>query len=99
MQLVNRLKYEFGLREKEACKFQHCYATKASATHIQLMGSWCKNGRPRKIEFVNDRQRELLKRVQEHQQDRKEKSMIPKGQKYHTYRKFVQAHSLGMPKA
>lgn len=93
MQLVNRLKYEFGLREKEACKFQHRYATKASSTHIQLMGSWCKNGRPRKIEIVNERQHELLKQVQRHQQDHKEKSMIPKGQKYHTYRKAVQAHS------
>lgn len=93
MQLVNRLKYEFGLREKEACKFQHRYATEEASTHIQLMSSWCKNGRPRKIEIVNNRQSELLKRVQRYQQDHKEKSMIPKGQKYHTYRKAVQAHS------
>jgi hypothetical protein len=93
MQLVNQLKYEFGLREKEACKFQYRYATQGAATHIRLMGSWCKNGRPRKIEIVNDRQRDLLKRVQGFQQDHKEKSMTPKGQKVRTYKNKVQAHS------
>lgn len=93
MQLVNELKYEFGLREDEACKFQHRYATRASAKYIQLKGNWCKNGRPRVIEIVNDRQRQLLKRVQQHQQDHKEKSMTPKGQKVRSYQNKVQALS------
>lgn len=50
MPLVNQLKYEFGLREKEASKLQHRYATKTSEIQIQLMGRWCKNGRPWKVE-------------------------------------------------
>ncbi len=93
MRLVNELKAEFGLREKEALKFQHHYATAASQTYIQLQGSWCKGGRPRVVEITNDRQRELLNRIQAHQRAQGDKSMIPKEQTYMTYKKAVQAKS------
>lgn len=93
MQLVNQLKSEFGLREKEALKFQHGHATAASDKYIQLKGSWCKGGRPRQVSITNDKQRDLLERVKQHQQNHSEKSMIPAGQKYMTYKKMVQAKS------
>jgi len=93
IRLVNELKAEFGLREKEACKFQHTYATSGSDKYISLKGVWCKGGRPRVIEIVNAKQRELLKRVKAHQSSHNEKSMIPKGQKFKTFQKAVQASS------
>lgn len=93
MQLVNELKAEFGLREKEALKFQHRYATSESDKYIRLQGSWCKGGRPRVVEITSDRQRDLLERVQQHQTAHREKSMIPKTQTYMTYKKLVQARS------
>ena len=93
MQLVNELKAEFGLREKEALRFQHGHATAASDKYIQLKGSWCKGGRPRVVEVTNDRQRDLLNRVQQHQKAQGDKSMIPKEQTYMTYKKIVQAKS------
>jgi len=61
IRLVNELKAEFGLREDEACKFQHKYATAESEKYIRLKGSWCKGGRPRVIEIVNNKQRKLLR--------------------------------------
>lgn len=93
MRLVNELKAEFGLREKEALKFQHRTATTESEKYIRLQGSWCKGGRPRVVEITNDRQRHLLERVQQHQTAHREKSMIPKNQTYLTYKKEVQAKS------
>lgn len=93
MKLINQLKLEFGLREKEALKFQHRYATSESDKHINLKGSWCKGGRPRSVSITNDRQRDLLNRVKSFQESHKEKSMIPSNQKYMTYKKLVQAKS------
>lgn len=93
MQLVNELKVEFGLREKEALMIQHGYATAASETYIQLQGRWCKGGRPRVIEVVSDRQRDLLSRVGAHQKVHGDRSMIPSQQTYKTYKKIVQAKS------
>lgn len=90
MQLINLLKFEFGLREEEACKFKHGYATAESDSFIQLDGPWCKNGRPRVIEIVNDRQRMLLTKVAEHQKKNNEESMIPDGRDYESYKKTVQ---------
>ncbi len=99
MQLINRLKAEFGLREKEAVKFDHRYAT-TSQGKIQLKDKWCKNGRPRSIEIVNDRQVQLLQEVENFQKDNAGQhfkktgnySMIPdvKQMKYNAYRKQVQ---------
>lgn len=93
MQLINLLKAEFGLREKEAMMFQHNYATSASDSYIRLKGNWCKGGRPRSVEITNDQQRSVLRRVKEHQQKHGEKSMIPANQKYMSYKKQVQAKS------
>jgi len=93
IQIVNQLKAEFGLREEEACKFQYEYATEESKKYIHLDGPWCKGGRPRVIEVVNDKQRDLLARVKAHQEEHGEISMIPKGQKYITFEKIMQASS------
>ncbi len=89
MKLINLLKSEFGLREKEALKFNHAKAT-TSPNKINLEGNWCKNGRPRSIEIVNDRQRELLQKVGEFQKQNGDYSMIPKDLKFATYRDYVQ---------
>ena len=89
MKLINLLKSEFGLREKEALKFNYAKAT-TSPNKINLEKNWCKNGRPRSIEIVNDRQRELLQKVGEFQKQNRDYSMIPKDLKFATYRGYVQ---------
>ncbi|MFK7846077.1 MAG: integrase domain-containing protein [Rhodothermales bacterium] len=92
MQLINRLKAEFGLREKEALKFGYKFAT-AKEGRIQLQSTWCKNGRPRSVEIVNDRQVHLLREVGAFQKENADYSMIPHDMKFSTYRNYVQAHS------
>lgn len=84
-QLITRLRYEFGLRTAEACKFSHDYATKDNNDSISLKGSWCKGGRPRMIPIVNDSQRQLLDEIKKHQVSLGEKSMIPKEQSFKAY--------------
>lgn len=96
MRLINELKFKFGLREEEACKFQYDYATKKSDKYIRLKGSWCKGGRPRVIEVMDDEQRNLLARIEVHQLEHDEKSLIPKGQKFRTYRNQVQTKSTSL---
>jgi len=96
IRLVNELKAEFGLREEEACKFQHKYAAAESDAYIRLHGSWCKGGRPRVIEIVNNKQRMLLERVKAHQDSHGEKSMIPKGCRSKTFQNAVQASSTAL---
>jgi hypothetical protein len=92
MQLINRLKAEFGLREKEALKFGHKFAT-AKEGRIQLKSNWCKNGRPRSMEIVNDRQVQLLQEIAVFQEKNGDYSMIPHEMKFSTYRNYVQEHS------
>lgn len=84
-QLITRLRYEFGLRTAEACKFSHAYATKDSQDSISLKGPWCKGGRPRTIPITNQSQRQLLSQIQAHQAIFTEKSMIPKHQTFKAY--------------
>jgi len=92
MQLINRLKREFGLREKEALKFGHKYAT-ATPDKIQLKDTWCKNGRSREIPIVNDTQVQLLQEVGRFQKENGDYSMIPRKIKFSTYRDYVQDKS------
>jgi len=97
MQLINRLKSEFGLREKEALKFSHQEAT-GKPDKINLKGNWCKNGRPRSLPIVNERQIQLLKEVREFQKAKGlnqygKYSMIPNDKKFNSYRKEVQERS------
>jgi site-specific recombinase XerC len=84
-QLITRLRYQFGLRTAEACKFSHAYATKDSTDSISLKGSWCKGGRPREIPITNNEQRQLLTEIKAHQLTHGEKSMIPKEQSFKAY--------------
>lgn len=84
-QLITRLRYQFGLRTAEACKFSHAYATKDSPDSISLKGSWCKGGRPREIPITNNEQRQLLAEIKTHQDGHGEKSMIPKEQSFKAY--------------
>lgn len=97
MQLINRLKFEFGLREKEALKFSHQEAT-GKVGKIHLKGTWCKNGRPRSLPIVNERQVQLLKEVGVFQKERGlnqygKYSMIPNEKKFSSYRNEVQENS------
>ncbi|MEE9445710.1 MAG: phage integrase N-terminal domain-containing protein [Cocleimonas sp.] len=92
MRLINRLKAEFGLREKEALKFGHKFAT-AQAGKIFLKDTWCKNGRPRTVEIVNNRQELLLIEIGEFQEAHGDYSMIPHELKFNTYRNYIQANS------
>jgi len=92
MQLINRLKFEFGLREKEALKFNHAIATREPG-EIYLEGNWCKNGRPRSIEIVNERQVQLLNEVGAFQKEQGDYSMIPRHLTFSYYRDQVQDKS------
>lgn len=83
--LITKLRYEFGLRTAEACKFSHAYATKDSPDSISLKGSWCKGGRPRSVPIVNQQQRQLLADIKDFQDGNGEKSMIPKNQTFKAY--------------
>jgi len=58
VRLSLQLERAFGLRKEESLKFQPAYADKGD--HLELMGSWCKNGRPRIIPIDFKEQRELL---------------------------------------
>ena len=85
------------MREKEALKFSHQEAT-GKAGKIHLKGTWCKNGRPRSLPIVNDRQVQLLKEVRVFQEERGlnqygKYSMIPNDKKFSSYRNEVQERS------
>lgn len=66
--LSTELQQAFGLRREESMKFQPSYALKgfspAIAEKVIIKPSWSKGGRYREIPITNDRQRELLGRVQ-----------------------------------
>ncbi len=83
-QIITLLRVLFGLRTEESLKFQHAAATRKPG-FIQLTGSWCKGGRPREIKIINDQQRDLLKRVANHQRQNGDKSMIPSHKTYKSY--------------
>ncbi|MCY3767811.1 MAG: integrase domain-containing protein [Gammaproteobacteria bacterium] len=83
-QIITLLRILFGLRTEESLKFQYAVATQKPG-FIQLKGSWCKGGRPREIEIINDQQRDLLERVTNHQQQNGDKSMIPSHRTYKNY--------------
>lgn len=58
VRLSLQLERVFGLRKEESLKFQPDYADKGD--HIELMGSWCKNGRNRIIPVTTKKQRKVL---------------------------------------
>jgi|GEM_PF-804120 len=68
--LITELRIEFGLRTQEALKFQHAYATQTPGK-VMLKSSWTKGGRPRDIQITNNRQRDLLVRVEHFQKNQK----------------------------
>ena len=83
-QLATELRAEFGLRTEESLKFKHEYATQNKGV-ITLKDNWTKGGRPREIMITNDRQRDLLKRVGEHQKANGDRSMIPGHRTFKSY--------------
>ena len=83
-QLATELRAEFGLRTEESLKFKHEYATQNKGV-ITLKDHWTKGGRPRQIAITNDRQRDLLKRVGEHQKANGDRSMIPEHRRFKSY--------------
>jgi integrase len=60
--LAFELQQAFGLRREESLKLIPSMANKG--THLELSGSWCKNGKPRAIPIRTDEQRALLAKVQ-----------------------------------
>lgn len=66
----------FGLRAQESLKFQVAVADRGN--HISLIGSWCKNGRPRNVDVTTEAQRELLGKVLEYANRTGNESLIPK---------------------
>lgn len=61
--LAFELQQTFGLRREESLKIIPSMANKG--THLELSGSWCKNGKPRSIPIRTDEQRALLAKVQQ----------------------------------
>lgn len=90
-QLITELRREFGLRTKGAVKFSYKYATAGNnKDQISLKKSWTKGGRARTIDIVNERQRDLLRRVGEFQERNKDRSMIPN---HRTYKSFYRDYN------
>ncbi len=63
IRLSLQLQQEFGLRREEAIKFRPSYAIRKDA--IQLRASWTKGGRPRVIPILTERQRVLLRDIEQ----------------------------------
>lgn len=56
------LQEAFGLRREESIKFDARFAVKADK--IVLKDSWCKGGKQRSIPIENDKQRQVLERIE-----------------------------------
>lgn len=82
--LITELRANFGLRTEEAVKFQHVYATQNKGV-ITLKGNWTKGGRPRTIAITNDEQRDLLNRIEVHQVNNGDRSMVPCHRRFKSY--------------
>lgn len=78
-----KLQAAFGLRREEAMKFNPSFAIRRDEsgriTHIDLKGSWCKNGRPRRVPVKTPEQAALLEEVQTFTGSG---SLIPKDKRY-----------------
>ncbi len=74
--LADQMREAFGLREKESL-LSHLVVIKEGKPHLDVKGT--KNGRPRQVEIKNDRQWEVLKRVQAHIAQVGGTSLIPPG--------------------
>ncbi len=66
----------FGLRAREALKLQIKIADRGN--YLAMIGSWCKNGRPRNLDIRNEAQRDWIKRIHEYAERTGNKSLIPK---------------------
>lgn len=74
MRLSVELQQLFGLRAQEALKFRVKLADRGN--YISLLGSWCKNGRPRNVDVKSEAQRELLRKIHEYADRTGNKSLI-----------------------
>jgi integrase len=61
--LAFELQQAFGLRREESLKLIPSMANQG--THLELSGSWCKNGKPRSIPIRTGEQRALLAKAQQ----------------------------------
>jgi len=66
----------FGLRAQEALKLQIKLADRGN--YLAMLGSWCKNGRPRNLDIRNESQRDWIQRAHEYADRTGNKSLIPK---------------------
>jgi site-specific recombinase XerD len=93
IKLSLQLQHHFGLRREEALKIKPFIADKNK--YLELEGSWCKNGRPRRIPILANEQRELLDRCKSFISSQY-CSMIPKDK---TYRQHLKVYENQLRKA
>lgn len=101
MRLSAELQQLFGLRAQESLKFQINLADREN--YISLVGSWCKNGRPRNVDIKTEAQRELLRKIHGYAARIGNESLIPKGKSlkewlrsYHYHLKTLGIKSHGL---
>lgn len=80
LRLTLELCAEFGLRRKEALRFQIKHADQGD--HLMIKDVWTKGGRPRVIPVTTESQRDLLNRIWQYTKEHKMQSMIPVGTTY-----------------
>ncbi|MGK7346223.1 MAG: phage integrase N-terminal domain-containing protein [Candidatus Nitrospinota bacterium M3_3B_026] len=74
------LQRAFGLRTSEVGKFRVAVADRG--THLSMVGSWCKNARPRSIDIRNGSQRALLERLRGYLVRNGQSNLIPTSKSY-----------------
>ena len=87
IKLSLQLQYHFGLRREEVLKIKPFIADKTN--FLELQGSWCKNGRSRKIPIITDEQKQILEQCRKLLQ-LKHLSMIPKNRNYKQHLKIYE---------
>lgn len=80
LKLTLELCAEFGLRRKEALRFQIRHADQGD--HLAIKDVWTKGGRSRVIPITTRSQRDLLNRIWQYSKEYKMQSMIPVGTTY-----------------
>lgn len=87
------LQEQFGLRREEAMKFQIEYALQGytaqseKAKFIAIKPSWAKGGRYREIPILTEKQKSLLKKIENFVKENNLKSLIPNEKNYKEHMK------------
>lgn len=86
-----RFQAEFGARREEGIKVNAFKADKG--THLEMQGSWCKNGRPRDIPITTPEQRSLVNELKDKYGNN---SLIPPDK---SYKQQMNTYKNAVPKA